>query len=256
MSAGRDARGGEAGRRAGGGFLGRWSERKLKARAEPDQEPVVEEARETGLPAEPGPPRSEAEVLEELGLPDPDTLVKGDDFSGFMRKAVPSALRNRALRRLWLTDPVLANLDGLNDYEQDFTAAATVVPNLKTAYRVGLGYLRDEPVAAPETASEAEPGSAADASGQPGGAEEQAGDVRADGAQADAGGAGDDQAGDAGSPEHGPEHGRAFAGEPEPGQGGAGEAGDRPDEPIERADAGDAPDGALRARRMRFRFDG
>lgn len=235
MSAGRDARDGDA------GFLGRWSERKLKARAEPDQEPAVEDAPDAGLPAEPGEPKSEAEVLEELGLPDPDTLVKGDDFSLFMKKAVPSALRNRALRRLWLTDPVLANLDGLNDYEQDFTAAATVVPNLKTAYRVGLGYLRDEPVATP---GEAAPDATTDASRQPVGAEDQGddvqADVQADGAQAEAGGGGHGQGDDADLPEDGQ----------------ADVAGEQFDEPIERAGAEEAPDGALRPRRMRFRFEG
>jgi hypothetical protein len=39
-----------------------------------------------------------------------------------MREGVPEALRNRALRKLWLSDPVLANLDGLNDYDEDFVA--------------------------------------------------------------------------------------------------------------------------------------
>ncbi len=115
-----------------------------------DESPVAGPAA-AELPAEP--PKTEAEVLEALGLPDPDSLVKGDDFAAFMKAAVPAALRRRALRRLWLTDPVLANLDGLNDYEQDFTDAATVVPNLKTAYRVGKGMLRDEPEPAEQEAA-------------------------------------------------------------------------------------------------------
>ena len=248
MSAGRNARDGEA------GFLGRWSERKLKARAEPDQEPVVEEAPDAGLP-EPGEPKSEAEVLEELGLPDPDTLVKGDDFSAFMKNAVPSALRNRALRRLWLTDPVLANLDGLNDYEQDFTAAATVVPNLKTAYRVGLGYLRDEPVAAPD---EAAPGAAADASARTA-AEEQADEVQPDDVQADdvqSGGAQAEAAGGGQGDDADLEDGRAGADANASAQGGTGGSGDQAEEPIERAGAEEAADGGLRPRRMRFRFEG
>ena len=37
----------------------------------------------------------------------------GDDFSGFMARNVPDHLRRRALRKLWVSNPVLANLDGL-----------------------------------------------------------------------------------------------------------------------------------------------
>jgi hypothetical protein len=85
---------------------------------------------------------SEAEVLEHLGLPDPDDLGLGADFKQFLGKAVPKQIRQRALRRLWTSNPVLANLDGLNDYEQDFTAAATVVANLKTSYVVGEGFVK------------------------------------------------------------------------------------------------------------------
>jgi hypothetical protein len=85
--------------------------------------------------------RPDAEVLESLGLPDPESLAPGDDFSAFMAKSVPARLRNRALRRLWLSNPVLANLDGLVDYADDYTDAATVVPNVQTAYQVGKGFV-------------------------------------------------------------------------------------------------------------------
>ena len=36
---------------------------------------------------------------------------------------------------------MLANLDGLVDYDDDFTDAATCVPNLQTTYQVGKGLL-------------------------------------------------------------------------------------------------------------------
>ncbi len=85
--------------------------------------------------------KSDAEVLSELNLPDPDTLGQGDDFSAFMAKAVPDRLRRRALRRLWISNPILANLDELVDYGEDFTDAATVVEHLQTAYQVGKGML-------------------------------------------------------------------------------------------------------------------
>jgi hypothetical protein len=56
-----------------------------------------------------------------------------------MSKAVPDRLRRRALRRLWLANPALANLDGLLDYGEDFTDSATVIENMQTAYQVGKG---------------------------------------------------------------------------------------------------------------------
>jgi hypothetical protein len=55
---------------------------------------------------------------------------------------VPERIRRRALRRLWLSNPVLANLDTLVEYGEDYTDAATVVENLSTAYQVGKGMTR------------------------------------------------------------------------------------------------------------------
>ena len=85
--------------------------------------------------------KTDAEVLEELGLPDPDAMEVGDDFTGFMKGAVPERLKQRALRRLWRLNPVLANVDGLVDYGEDFTDAATVIEGMQTAYQVGKGML-------------------------------------------------------------------------------------------------------------------
>ncbi|AVO36398.1 DUF3306 domain-containing protein [Pukyongiella litopenaei] len=85
--------------------------------------------------------RSDDELLAELDLPDPDTLQPGDDVSGFMARAVPHRLRRRALRRLWRLNPVLANVDGLVDYGEDYTDAATVIDDLQSAYQVGKGML-------------------------------------------------------------------------------------------------------------------
>jgi hypothetical protein len=55
-------------------------------------------------------------------LPDPDTLAAGSDFSAFMAPGVSSALRRKALRRLWATGDYNVR-DGLNDYDHDFKAA-------------------------------------------------------------------------------------------------------------------------------------
>ncbi|MEP1768782.1 MAG: DUF3306 domain-containing protein [Sulfitobacter sp.] len=85
---------------------------------------------------------SEAEILAKLDLPDPDSLVQGDDFSVFMAKAVPDRIRRRALRTLWRSNPVLANVDMLVDYGEDFTDATMAVENIQTAYQVGKGMLK------------------------------------------------------------------------------------------------------------------
>lgn len=86
--------------------------------------------------------KTDEEICEELGLPDPDSLVEGDDAAAFMAKAVPDRIRRRALRQLWRVNPVLANLDGLVDYGEDYTDAATVIENMQTAYQVGKGMLK------------------------------------------------------------------------------------------------------------------
>lgn len=85
--------------------------------------------------------RDDAEILRELNLPDPDTLGADDNVSAFMDRLVPDRLRRRALRRFWRLNPVLANVDGLVDYGEDFTDKATVIDNLKSAYQVGKGML-------------------------------------------------------------------------------------------------------------------
>ncbi|MEH6727162.1 MAG: DUF3306 domain-containing protein, partial [Hyphomicrobiales bacterium] len=66
----------------------------------------------------------------------------GDDFTAFMKTVVPARIRNRALRKLWLSNPALANVDMLVDYGDDFTDAATVIPGMTTAYQVGKGIVR------------------------------------------------------------------------------------------------------------------
>jgi hypothetical protein len=100
------------------------------------EEPVTPEEVEPDLSE-----MSDTDILELLDLPDPDTLRKGDNFAAFMAKAVPMHLRNRALRNLWRSDPVLACLDGLNDYDTDYLTGSTGQGVIKTSYQVGRGLL-------------------------------------------------------------------------------------------------------------------
>jgi hypothetical protein len=79
-------------------------------------------------------------ALAELGLPDPSTLGPGDDFAAFMRAGVPERFKRMALRRLWRSNPVLACVDGLNDYDDDYRQQA-LGQVVKTAYQVGKGMM-------------------------------------------------------------------------------------------------------------------
>lgn len=121
-----------------------WSKRKAAVQAEAadlerhEREAVIVE-QHAALAQKP-----EEEVLAELNLPNPDEMQHGDDFSAFMKSTVPSALRNRALRKLWVSDPILANVDSLVDYGEDFTGKNDVARLVKTIYRVGKGMLPDE----------------------------------------------------------------------------------------------------------------
>jgi len=60
-------------------------------------------------------------------LPPVESLGKDSDFTPFLGKGVPEALTRAALRKLWTSDPALANLDGLNDYDEDYTIIHKVV---------------------------------------------------------------------------------------------------------------------------------
>ncbi len=133
-----------------------WSKRKAAVEAEQALDIRAEEAKEEAAHELELAEKSDEEILEELGLPDPDTLVEGDDFKAFLTKAVPARIRTRAIRRLWLSNPVLANVDGLVDYGEDFTDAACVLENMQTSYQVGKGMARHVEEMARQAETEAE----------------------------------------------------------------------------------------------------
>lgn len=118
-----------------------WSRRKAAVQAEAKAEVIAAEDQAIAAQQAELQEKSDAEILAEFNLPDPDSLQAGDDVSGFMAKAVPDRLRRRALRRLWRLNPILANVDGLVDYGEDYTDAACVIENIPTAYQVGKGML-------------------------------------------------------------------------------------------------------------------
>lgn len=116
-----------------------WARRKAAVQAEAEAERRAEAAAEAAEREQALEEKTDEEILAELELPDPDTLEEGDDFKVFLRDVVPARIRTRALRRLWRLNPVLANVDGLVDYGEDFTDSAMVVEGMQTAYQVGKG---------------------------------------------------------------------------------------------------------------------
>lgn len=122
------------------GLLSRWSERKQRVAEEVEvakTQQVAETATEEPDPFE---GKTDEEILQILELPAPEELALGDRAEGYLAPNVPEHIRQRALRAFWRTNPVLANLDGLDDYCDDFTDAAMVVENMQTIYEVGRGY--------------------------------------------------------------------------------------------------------------------
>lgn len=123
------------------GFLGRWS--RLK-RADRDLRQEVEPAAAAPVPpdAMPAPADAEAPLGAAPAVPDLpplDSLGRESDFTAFMQPGVPGDLRNSALRKLWRSDPVLANLDGLVEYGEDFAAPFRSTGLVATVYQVGKG---------------------------------------------------------------------------------------------------------------------
>lgn len=95
-----------------GGFLSRWSRRKAEAR----EEKPVEAPVETDVVA------GEDTEIDPATLPPVETLTEASDFSVFLKKGVPPALRAAALRKLWLVEPSVVNYQPLVEYNWDFTA--------------------------------------------------------------------------------------------------------------------------------------
>ena len=121
------------------GFLSRWSDRKLRPESD-DTDAALPTSEEAEPVEDEFEGKSDDEILSILELPEPDTLKLGDTVEKFMDGRVPERIRARALRAFWKTNPLLANIDGLDEYCDDYTDAAMVVENLQTIYQVGKGY--------------------------------------------------------------------------------------------------------------------
>lgn len=164
------------------GFLNRWSRRKQQARdGQADDRPrALDDDAAVVTPAahaQPGAtPAAEDKATGKSASGESQPMLGEDDFADvdfaaldafsdykrFMGANVPDAIRQKALARLWTSDPLFAGLDPLHDYHGDYTDAAVAVKEgIKTAYQVGRGFLSDEEVAAWENLGKPQPEKAA-----------------------------------------------------------------------------------------------
>lgn len=82
------------------------------------------------------------------------------DFAPFLTAGIPDEIRKRALAKLWICSPLIAQPDELDDYLEDFSEAAMgAAPDaLKTAYAIGQGFWAQESTAALPQCGEPENG--------------------------------------------------------------------------------------------------
>ena len=146
------------------GFFSRWSDRKRAIAAgdvvvedDPQLAPV-----EVSAPAN---AEEEAARLAELTANreaaeaiDIDALDYDSDYSAFFKDGVPTLLRQKAMRLLWRSNPILANVDGLCDYYENFGDPALILEKFESAYRIGKGYfVEDEEAETDEITSDEAP---------------------------------------------------------------------------------------------------
>ena len=153
--------------RQGEGFSARWSRRKTAERErakdadlEAIPEPAESQLKSSALTNTERETETEPETAPEIApedLPDVESLEKDSDYTPFMQTGVPEWLRRKALRKLWLSDPVLANLDGLNDYDEDYSAIGMVAQEIASRYQPGRGYRDEEAEAEAEAPPEDAP---------------------------------------------------------------------------------------------------
>lgn len=148
------------------GFLSRWSQRKLAEKEgeppppEPPSEAPAEAAPALAAEQPPEAPRAEEE-LDLSTLPPVETLTAESDFSVFWKKGVPEGLRQAALRRAWVADPLIRDHVSPLDYGWDFNSPGGLPPGFTDALsetaeklaellRQAVGEPEPEPVPAPD----------------------------------------------------------------------------------------------------------
>ena len=129
------------------GRLSRWSKRKLASAAEAetpvDADLAEETSEQAALDAEAVDAELEANRIAAEAIKIED-LDADSDFTVFMKDGVPELLKKQAMLALWRTNPVLANVDGLVDYGEDYASPDLIMKTFKSDYQIGKGYFDDE----------------------------------------------------------------------------------------------------------------
>ena len=110
------------------GFLGRWSRTKraaARSAPEPATPPEPPPEPRADLAVEPEPEGLSQEELD--ALPRIEDLTEGSDIRAFLRAGVPRALRNAAMRRMWMLTPAIRDYrDPAVDYAWDWNTPGGV----------------------------------------------------------------------------------------------------------------------------------
>lgn len=143
-------------------FFARWSRKKQQAKpvalrvdepiappyAAPEAHPVMLDAPAATEPADaPSCAITQPKPMTEDDFKDVDfsVLDYGSDYDRFMQDGVPEGIRQKALTKLWHSDPIFTQVDPFQDYAGDYTDAAVVPLGgvVRTAYKIGQGFLSD-----------------------------------------------------------------------------------------------------------------
>ncbi len=128
-----------------GGFLSRWSRRKLATIAAGAGSDVPPAAAPAALAAAPPAADAGARVADCAGgapaderadnpLPPLEELSLASDFSAFLKEEVGEALRRQALRKLF-SDPHFNRMDGLDIYIGDYSQPDPIAPEAMAKLR-------------------------------------------------------------------------------------------------------------------------
>jgi hypothetical protein len=150
-------------------FLSRWSRRKLTSgkaeAAEPENTEALSEA-EAPPEAGPGIESPDEEVLDEAELarlPPLAEITVTTDLAPFLRKGVPLALKNAAMRKMWMLDPAIRDhKDFAVDYAWDWNTPGGVPGNAGTISGESLKRMLDSLNPEPKEPAMAQSDSAAE----------------------------------------------------------------------------------------------
>ncbi len=128
------------------GFASRWSERKLLVQQGKNTGDEVKAANLTELDENDNSAVSDPQAKDQLTEADFedvdfDALDNASDYTRFLKTNVPAAIQKKALRKLWTSDSVFEVLDGMNDYDEDFTGDGLAGRVFRTAHEIGRGFL-------------------------------------------------------------------------------------------------------------------